>query len=1201
MAISFTRVPGVTTGSAITSEQLGKIADAFNDRLRSGLADGPWRIAFYMMGLFRQIRNSDESGFIFPPQAEFFYSYQNLRPDEKVWPMATPGDPEGVNVANVLGGFVYGVEGLDLFSEDLRVADEMSGGVPLWLGLTIPSTPEQLWTLGKLQRGAYDPVTGYMASPSLRAAQEHFKLQPSTYSPHGNSWGGYMPAPAEGPGCSDAQFINFEVFFSNLHDGSVSPTYQTCPDDPSHYRIFRGSNAYYVLRNDGGEFVVYPIKDWIEGPYSGGAWVMRQPGVHIPRVLNAFTADFRGTEAQREAQTSWLAHAFDIQGFLTKQYHLAPNKGSVDEFSGAPTYPRFLASGSTFYPAGTIVKTWDGLDGHFYELGFVATAVFVKLTGFAGTATLEFLESGDPVLEMVCQADEDGNFSAIRMFEAPAQMLPLSVRWKTDATFTSGGTVEIEATELMEYKPELSDLYLCLRLGSCRTSLSSGMDGSGTDETSADLISDSYFENGCITNVHGSPGPAGELTAVNSNAVFDAARRLSQCVRMVPRHQFIGYELDGAGRSVCYFRRIAPGGNDLFEGIAPKREEIFTGGIEPGRVYIVRSGVVTYREVVYVTGQTFTGVHPTVDFEGDGHVFEHEGIYHTAPRAGMTNEWLMGHQLHVYHPNDESIWKPEAYSDYWFFTERCHLDTPDLSRDLKMQFNYGSNLSYFPESPTGWRYVKNTNRMLCDEEDTDCQERRVNRYKSCRIYEPDPEIFSATVLIEGGEEIVKLVYAGRFHHCDTATSSIARDVSTWNTTDLQAEPYRTMENGLREYLVWANQGKHCSPGAPLNLGQQGNAAVDATIWGLTDNPHGSCFPSFYFVKLFPKAYEDANNTQDPHDTPLMADWWILADLYLRAMVEGYVDERTSETIVCDAGINAMFDYTFESACFEAFGGRWFNTLATEETSVIERPETRGDKPQGFGQLPNTTPAAEIYNQVAGVLNLLTKVRVMLPMSFQTRSLSGLAQTPVTGLQNDRVTPLDCSEGIAIAGLWTGTPPDPGAASPGDWEDSFGVSSGVGAQIDCFECDGTNFLLTVSRTDMQWRWNYTDPDAQHAVPETWRDMVQTEGRMLAFRTETVLQDHVAIAADFDDATKCDALGIWFDGTNYLKFIETAVVNTSACVTLSNSGSISAAGLGKNDLAIGRAPDGTTCCAGVSSSINITPILGDDTAYIQIPLA
>jgi len=107
--ITFTRCATVQPGQAITSSQMASMADAFNSRLRSGLGDGTYRIPIYLFFAARQIRNSD-GGFLFPPQGEYFEQFQCAEASEVQWPNSFAGTPEGVNVSNPLGAFVFGNE-----------------------------------------------------------------------------------------------------------------------------------------------------------------------------------------------------------------------------------------------------------------------------------------------------------------------------------------------------------------------------------------------------------------------------------------------------------------------------------------------------------------------------------------------------------------------------------------------------------------------------------------------------------------------------------------------------------------------------------------------------------------------------------------------------------------------------------------------------------------------------------------------------------------------------------------------------------------------------------------------------------------------------------------------------------------------------------------------------------------------------------
>src|ERR1051325_11721875 len=115
--ITFTKAPTVAVGDPVTSTQFATLAKAFNDRLRSGLGDPTWRIHYYWLSLFRQVRNSDEGGFLFPPLAEFFTAgYQVLDPTQGDWPVTGPGEPEGSNVACQIMAYVFGADAIALDS-----------------------------------------------------------------------------------------------------------------------------------------------------------------------------------------------------------------------------------------------------------------------------------------------------------------------------------------------------------------------------------------------------------------------------------------------------------------------------------------------------------------------------------------------------------------------------------------------------------------------------------------------------------------------------------------------------------------------------------------------------------------------------------------------------------------------------------------------------------------------------------------------------------------------------------------------------------------------------------------------------------------------------------------------------------------------------------------------------------------------------
>lgn len=1245
MALKFRFVPPVSPGDPITSTQLGYVAEAINDRIRSNAGDWVEREVFYLLSLFRQIRNSDGAG-VFPPYAEFFYKYQMLRPTQAIWPAEAPGTPAGANVASFMPTFVFGAAAIDLNAEDERIADPGAGGVPLWYAGSPPSHPGDIWELGKLQRGATDPGTGALASPSFDAAIKHYRIRASGLSVHGNSWGGYMPIPEEGSACSDPMYVNWQIFFTNIHTGTTYPAtpWGSCPENPADVAAVVPTPRYYYIFKYDGSYEVLDIHDWIEGPYTGGSSVRRVFGSHLPRVLNAFAADFRGTATERDAILSgsgtWLEHAFDTQRFLAQQYHLAPARGT-DNGDGTVTaiYPFFqktLASGVTTMAAGTLLdNTQTGTTGYTFATGFVFASCKVKSHKLSAPVDLEFVDNATVIHTITVEPDGTGAFELIFVWETMSTPNPLHVRLTATATFLDDtGYIQAECSELYSYKPETHDLYLLLRLASCRTSLVSGLDGSGEDAANSNEISDEYFLNGCVVNREGVAGPAGSAAEINTNAVFDAARRLSQGVRMIPRAQLLGYEVAG-GKSILYFQRMATGDVsdvDLFEGVGPAWQPIDSGAIQWGIVYVVAGSTpVVYNGATYNIGLTFTGVEGVTEFtayiEGETPVvYEYDGIRATPPPQGFSNEWVMSAWLKVYNPDEASEWKPAAYSDYYAFSERCHFyhGIGGYSQ-LKRVFDYGENLSVAPEAFTGWRYAQNTNRWNCDEGDTDCQTRRRNRYKSCRIYEPAPELESVHA-VPGETNVVKVTFKTRFHHHGAAPSSIARDVTTWDITALRAEAseYRTLENGIREYLAYQAGYGHCTGGSwdvgSSNLAGQGNSAffrpIDTDVWAIDDKPYGACFPDFYFVKLMDRPYEDGNILQDNWDAPLWADWWRRAELKIRAGCEGFVDSLTSidaanKVNACSSLIpNALFCYTFESLCFDAFGGKWFTALGTAITSRLSADEVRTDSPMGFGQLPNTSAAAACYNQVASALNKLNRVQIMLPHQFQARILTGQATNDVAASWPS--SPPDCATGGSPKAYYQGTPPDPAVAVTGTWDDVTGISSSHSGGISCDTCHGASWVLYGDRLDTEWRWKLVDPDALYAVPEVWQDFFADSGdgpalvesRVLAIRTIQEIRVNVTHTSDIDASSFCgDELhrqyGYWFDDDGYLKFNSYTFANTCTVEVIPNSGTLHTASIGESVFPIGRDVVGGSCCGGANRVESLIPLLADDAAFVEVP--
>jgi hypothetical protein len=757
-------------------------------------------------------------------------------------------------------------------------------------------------------------------------------------------------------------------------------------------------------------------------------------------------------------------------------------------------------------------------------------AVYIRADNVADPVTVEIIDDSNNVLATVSAAPVSGVAEAIHWLPSPATPTAIRARIAASLRFVGGtGTLTVQTTELYPYKPNASDAYILLRVASAKTGT---VHGSGLEEEAAKEIWDGYKAYGCIVP---GPGLPFEDAVINSNAVYDAFRRMSQCVRILSRNQLIGYALKD-GKSVLWFVRQNTIRADTFAGIAP------------------------------------------VDGVG--------GIAHTAEPRGFTNEWMMGFQFKAYHPSESSIWKPSAFSDYYTFSDRCHFYHPTYVSDLQQHFDYGQTLSLSPEGAPGYRYAKGVNNSVGD----------VDRYKSCRIYEPDIEVESAEELTEGGVGVVKVTLTGRLHYSDDAVSSIDRDVTTWDVTALRAEAYRSTENAIREYLVFTNTGQNAIAGKP------GDSAVGSGVDSLADNPFGTVFPTIVMTKLMPLPYLDGNDAQNSVDTPLLHDTLTQAELYLRAMCEGYIDGKTSEEYACQSGISSWYDYTFTNLCFDAFQGQWISPLASEATAYTRAKDTRSDLPQSFGPWPNTLTSAEIWNQFATAVNLLTRVRVMLPMKFEAESRSDTYSSFQTrNATNSIGTAADCSSPTGTgwyASVDVPTTIPTTVSSPRAIAINASAVNRVGYETSgaAYVCSGAAFAFEQFVQQDDYWLDLVDPDAENAIPPDWRGQFNADGEMLFTVTTTEVFDRATVVAA-GAGSDCAGLTAYPLASGQEWLVETITQTTSTCEILPMQGTVEMPELGTVTV-FGALRSGTVCAASTDTSRAIERVTTD---AFMLPIA
>lgn len=1186
MALTFTRGLPVSAGEPVASKQMANLSAAFNDRLRSGFADGAWRIADWWLSFMRGIQVGGSA-------AEFFERIQCADHSTGNWPDQIVGIEGGVDTANPLIQFMAGSPSFGTASEK-TVIDAVPRGVPV--------DAADAWELAKLQRGYYDPNTGNMASPMFTAARNFAFIAAKKTSPTGTSFGGYQPGPDTlspiccGLSAGDPPQPNYEIKFRSLRDGLADITYPGtcafqdvgagCTDTVGHvYGVIPTPWAYYVLKWD-ETYDILLRSDYEEGPYENDIRYQRSSGDHLGFALHTWAREFRGSDSQRAESGYWLEQAFDFQGFLGRQYALAPARGITvgdhikDDGNG---YPAFKTT-STLAADSRIQR--EGALGESHSLSEGGTIGYALLT-CSNVQSGSFRVVDQDGVEIARFEDLSTGTRLVSFGDNSPRHIFCEVI--DSIIIGASGSVRVDMCELMAYKPNVHDAYAVLRVSGLPSPMDSfeelfgrdAVDQVGIVEDMARIISDGYLQWFMAVSVRETDGLDPIEKSVNRNGVFDAVRRVSKMVRIVNRFNFTGYAVVD-GKSVCWFSRssIAQGlgTGDLFDGIGPSQTAVSTTGIVKGRTYIVSGASVLYMEKWIGVGGTFTGS-DSVSFEPQAGavVMEYNGIRASADAQGWSNEWLMGVSLKQYHWSTTSVFHESQHADRYTLLNRClsgshaMTDAYDIANRMPIDQRFdefhviGSDyVMVAPEAPSGYSYMRGENPVgsyafasyVDCAGDPACIALAQSHYKSCPIYRPDYEIESAVM---DGQEL-KVTFKTRFQHCDLAPSSIARDVSTWVVADMMdatKEPYRSDENGLREYLLHSYNGTHCRPSPTYPTPHPGNEALDSRMQTLPDNPYGACFPGFYFVKLMPVPIDDGNDLQDPSDTPFTHDVMTQAAVYLRAMCEGYVDGQTSIEEACSDTRNqkGWFDFTWDSFCGQASG-----TYGLHPLPLSQFP----DQQLGWGVLPNTLANAEVFNQFVNGINLLVTARVMIPMVQEARFTSAATYNCFSATHFDGLNPCNTTHGSHCQGFAS---TDTGSTW-GSWSNTAAVVRRDASietvdhlgNIDRVCCGAGDSLSVITFANKcQLRWALIDANAVDALQPSWSGYLDVGGSFLIKRTVTTTHhtmDAVGSSASATNACPTTSGYILYDsvGSVYYKVNEHTVVESS-CSMYNGDGEVS----------------------------------------------
>jgi hypothetical protein len=1080
VSLTYTTAPEVTAGTCITSTQWNTLAAAFNDRLRGGVADPTWRIWWRASSVVRQICASSESG---SAPVDDYWRYWNLvdpRGGDTPFTCAA-----GENEVNPLSAFIFG-EGsyFGLSSEDNRLTP-----FPADQGQTL----HYYWLAGAGQRGGITSTgetaaTAYTAARSTRWLDYSFLLAPFL-----KGYGGFFPSPLTGIGVArdtpelmawtawllrcvrdDEHYLVPTVYvFSPIAGGSplvywptpcidytYNPTdycYDFDPDSDTNTSAFHANiqsvhygPSGYILRTVGGTITELPYDEWVEGPYGSGGRLTWSSGRQIDTAFQWYADDFKGATSQRTYGYNVQGVGFDWQTFFTRQYALAPAYGELVADEIVVTYPLF--EGDDTLTQDDYLTVTAGGSGEFYQVhtGFCFAGYYAVATGLAGPIQLQALDQNESpatvlaTLTLTPEAPE-----ALVYLESAAAAPKLAWQVVNAPGLNEGATIVVEVAELLDLKPQVQDAYLVLRIGTTQGEVTNTLDTVGQDYTSAQAKGAEFLRYGCLINPVALPIQAD--AGLTQNPIFETFRsHFSENLRFVDRTEPGGtlslddYTVDGNGNSVLKFKRYMTfegSTYDLFKGIAP---------------------------------------------EGTAS----EGIRHTAPERGTTNEWVMFMATH--RADSDPTWcKHDSYGDVLaHLHDRCTMFDPVLdpltgAPDLSDHITYGTG-GPNSENPSGLRYAASHYSGFNRLNNTTTPSQAF--MESCQVYVPDYELDSVTLEGEGANQLVVIRLLGRLRHTSAVSdfSAYGTDINGNLTEGGDVPTYRTDENAIMEYLIDnAGTGKECRV-------LEGDKAWDAD----TDECDGSCHPHFHFTRLMPEVWEEEvpNETSDTDDTQAVArplEWGIFM---LQAMCEGYLDPNASGVESCPGLKQA--DYRWERICQDiaaqtpftvtpselssstltwddSGGGYWtvqyWNSTIPEhwenEETVSGSPYTvdhaggtyrvvslsealhhlvlfpltvRGDAVEGFGPMSNTCIYASVFNQVSRGLNLLTTARLELPLTIQSRQgafekIESWSPSLIYGT-GEPCDPPDCIAGRMVGEMWASSvtsAPDPDS-QVGDW-------------------------------------------------------------------------------------------------------------------------------------------------------------------------
>lgn len=1163
MATQFLQAPILEDGVVPNHRHMNALASSVNSRLRSGIGNSVWRIAYAAAAFTRQIRNPAEGPFqsVWPPQDEWINLYAHSR---QPWTVTPPGEYEGLNVNSPLPMFVYGNESVPVYGESERlsqssllkfdtnglvIAPAVDGNTnqPIvdrdYSGVRLDdvSTPGQVWTLGKLQRGLALNST-HMRAPSLLAAESHFAIAPNHFSKMGVTFGGWMPMPRVIGSCSlnfgDQQYRqdNYQFRFAAIAEGGSDLVVTGfCPSaDPGRAlaALYEYPIGYFLVFQD-GHTALLPYEQYLLVLNGSGratnqpnAWFGQGRMFYWDIVFGRWCQAFRGSDAQVE-ETGWRVQktAFQFELIAKRNHLLAPMRAELlGDGTLREAIPRYEWTSGDFSFAHTVAS------------GFVVTALFVGAYELSVPLRLRVKVGARTVDEIVLPSGEVVR-EAIRVFQEDL-IGTISVE-AVGGVFAD--RVQIELLEQLSRLPELRDLALLTRLGCAGPATSDTAEQLGDQVENPIDRSRLYLASGTLLNA-ASEGLSEPSDIVN-NGIYEAARRqINEHIKCFPRSSLRSYETiqeEGVVKSVLEIDRYPLNPNDrlsqAFEHMGPSDQPVQK--LVQGYSYVVDApsgGQVTYAGQTYHDLDTFIGEEGEPTFEAENaFVYEWEGIREEAPPEGFSNEWVVFFSWMPYGVGDP--WHPEQYGDLLghlnnpglLWNEEMRGGNPftnqalaDVSRTIRPTLQNGHTLLdqsdrvFYAECPDGWNFPRGSNAPsdsrglltygLTDEEYKDY-------FKSLQIYQDPYEVQSITPVRRNGKwDWMRVVLKSRLRHDERSSGrSFRSNVDSWyelGTLDwLRGETYATDENRLVKYMLWRDRGEQW----PVVLGDTAVSAWQSRAWPAA--MRGCILPRLHAVKLIPKVWEDSNDRSDPKDTRL----WVTPFLQMAQyapMAEGFMDAASTVGMECDITTDAdpsspikLVDYSIPEWCRQAFGKRFFEFMpSSERRDSASAP--------GAGPLPGVRWSAEQYNQYAKAFNTLTRARLEIPLLLEEREVHTSGLVRVQALPGS--TTLADGERTTSAGgwvIWSGVPPTTGDFTlEREWSTVTADRETVFQSLKAFNIG--NFLIAwqgalhyvAQGSEIRTEWRIKpDQFAYLALPSGLRELANTQATLLVKQKDIVV--------------------------------------------------------------------------------------------------